>query len=86
MFQQEPLKKKSPPLLSQLEDALFQCSIKWLCIMPEDLRCTLKPRVSEMSATVQPRWDPLGFKMQSAAPLMSPCAPNGYKKDTEGIK
>lgn len=33
VFQQEPSKKKSPPLLSQLEKALFQCSIKWLCIM-----------------------------------------------------
>lgn len=37
-----------------------------------------------MSATVQPRWGPLGFEMQSEAPLMSPYPPNGYKKDTGG--
>lgn len=39
-----------------------------------------------MSATVQPRWDPLGLEMQPVAPLMSPCPPNGYKKDTGGTE
>lgn len=34
VFQQEPLDKKNPLLYYPSWKMLFQCSIKWLCIMP----------------------------------------------------